>query len=77
MNKSSWIGLIIMTMLVFCMSFFVTWGLTWIYDQVGKDVFCGTWAGLSALAFGVQGFFRIRELSTNMRLLYPEDEVDS
>ena len=77
MNKSSWIGLIIMTILVFCMSFFVTWGLTWIYDQVGKDVFCGTWAGLSALAFCVQASIRIRELNKNMGLLYSENEADS
>lgn len=61
MKTANWILLFFMTIFVFVASYLVTLVLTWLYESMGTEVFCLSWATFSAFLFFGQAFFAAQE----------------
>lgn len=61
MKTINWIVLAFATIFVFVASYLLTLAFTWLYEFMGTEIFCLSWATLSAVLFFGQVFFAAQE----------------
>ena len=61
MKTSTWILLFLMTIFVFVASYLLTLAFTWLYEFMGTEIFCLSWATLATFMFFGQAFFAMQD----------------